>query len=128
MIAAGSYATIWYAVHRAVRELDDGGDYPDAVYLAVGSGPAVSPAAIRQAEAVLTRQVGSGHPASSAVAYRNLETDLNQGIDADQAFFTASATSGDGDLGGLAAGMAIASLLMAAGCAWGLTKRLAEYR
>jgi len=26
----------WYSVHRAVRDLDNHGDYPDAVYLAIG--------------------------------------------------------------------------------------------
>jgi hypothetical protein len=31
-------------------------------------------------------------------------------------------------LGGLTVGMVIASLLMAVGCAWGLTRRIAEYR
>ncbi len=95
-----------------------GGDYPDAVYLAIGSGPGVSPAVIRQQETTLARLVGSGHPGNSAIAYQNLETDLNEGIDADQALFTASATSGDGALGGLVAGMVIAAMLMAAGCAW----------
>jgi hypothetical protein len=127
-IEAGPAATIWYAVHRAIRALDDGGDYPDAVFLAVGSGPAASPAIVRQQETVLTEKVGIGHPANSAAAFQNLEADLSKAIDADQAFFTTSATSGDHDLGGLTAGMVLASLLMAAGCAWGLTKRLAEYR
>ncbi len=127
-VAAGNYATIWYAIHRAVRRLDNGGDYPDAVYLAIGSGPAASPAVIHQQEAVLDGQVGAGHPASSAIAYQNLEADLATGISEDEALFTASATRGDGALGGVAAGMAIVSLLMAAACALGLTERLAEYR
>ena len=127
-VAARSIATIWYAVHRAVRELDDGGDYPDAVYLAIGSGPAASPAVIRQQEAILTRQVGFGHPANSAVAYQDLATDLNEGIDADQALFTSASARGDGALRGVAVGMVIGSLLMAVGCAVGLNARLAEYR
>jgi hypothetical protein len=50
------------------------------------------------------------------------------GIKAGRASFTASASRGDDALGGLTAGMGTASLLMAAGCAWGLTRRLAEYR
>jgi hypothetical protein len=39
-----------------------------------------------------------------------------------------AASRGDDALGGLAAGMGVASLLMAAGCAWGLSRRIAEYR
>ncbi len=127
VIEARSTAAIWFAVHRAVRGLDNGGDYPDAVYLAIGSGPAASPTIIRQQEAALTRQ-GFGDPASSTVAYQALAAVLNKGIDADQALFTTSATSGNGALGGLTAGMIIAAALMTAGCAWGLTRRLAEYR
>ncbi len=111
-----------------MRALDDGGDYPDAVYLAIGSGPAASAAVIRQQEAILAEQAGPGHPATSAEAFGEVEADLTAGIDADHASFTASATRGDGALGGLTAGMVIASLLMAAGCARGLTERIAEYR
>jgi hypothetical protein len=53
---------------------------------------------------------------------------LAAGISADHASFTATASRGDGALGGLAAGMGIASLLMASGGAWGLSRRIAEYR
>jgi hypothetical protein len=126
--AAGRAATAWYAVHRAVRGLDNGGDYPDAVYLAIGSGAAASPAVIQRQETVLVTQAGPGHPATSAGAFQNVEADLTAGINADHASFTASASHGDSALGGLAAGMVIASLLMAAGCARGLTQRIAEYR
>jgi hypothetical protein len=125
--AAGSAATAWYAVHRAVRGLDNDGDYPDAVYLAIGSGTS-SPAVIQQREAALATQLGPRHPATSAAAFGAVDADLTGAISADQASFTASASSGDTALGGLAAGMAIASLLMTAGCAWGLSRRIAEYR
>ena len=126
--AAGSAATTWYAVHRAVRGLDNGGDYPDAVYLAIGSGPSASPAVIQQQEAVLAVKAGPAHPATSAAAVAAVEADLTGAISADQAAFTASASSGDAALGGLPAGMVIVPLLMAAACAWGLTQRIAEYR
>ena len=72
--------------------------------------------------------VAAGHPTTSADAFQDVEGDLTGGISADHASFTASASRGDRTLGGLAAGMAVASLLMAAGCAWGLTRRIAEYR
>jgi hypothetical protein len=126
--AAGRAATAWYAVHRVVRDLDNGGDYPDAVYLAIGSGAAASPAVIQQRETALARQAGPGHPATSAGAFAEVEADLAAGISADHGSFTASASRGDDALGGLAAGMGIASLLMSAGCAWGLSRRIAEYR
>jgi hypothetical protein len=57
-----------------------------------------------------------------------VEADLAAGVSADHASFTAAAGRGDDALGGLAAGMGIASLLMSAGCAWGLSRRIAEYR
>jgi hypothetical protein len=126
--AAGSAATAWYTMHRAVRGLDDGGDYPDAVYLAIGSGPAVSLAAIKQQETALAQRFGPGLPATSAGAFAAVEADLTAGINADHASFTASASRGDDALAGLTAGMVVVSLLMTAGCAWGLTRRIAEYR
>lgn len=46
----------------------------------------------------------------------------------DQAVFTAKARGGREAFTGLAAGMIVASLVMAAGCAWGPSRRLAEYR
>jgi hypothetical protein len=127
-MAAGSAATAWYAVHRAVRDLDNGGDYADAVYLAIGSGAAASPAVIQERESALAEPAGLGHPVTSAGAFQAVAADLAGGITADRASFTASASRGDQALGGLAAGMGIASLLMATGCAWGLARRIAEYR
>jgi hypothetical protein len=126
--AAGNAAMTWYAVHRAVRDLDNRGDYPDAVYLAIGSGASASPAVIQQEETALAIPNGPGDPATSAAAFAGVEAHLTAGISADRASFTAFASSGDRALGGLVAGMVIASLLMAAGCAHGLARRIAEYR
>jgi hypothetical protein len=126
--SAGSAATAWYAIHRAVRDLDNGGDYPDAVYLAVGSGPAASPAVIQRQEADLAQQFGPGLPATSAGAFADVEADLTAAINADHASFTASARRGDAALAGLTTAMVIVPLVMTAGCAWGLSRRIAEYR
>jgi hypothetical protein len=126
--AAGNAATTWYSVHRAVRDLDNRGDYPDAVYLAIGSGASASPAVIQQEETALAIPSGPGDPVTSAAAFADVDADLAAGISADRASFTASASSGDGALGGLVAGMVIAALLMTAGCARGLGHRIAEYR
>jgi hypothetical protein len=103
--AAGSAASAWFATHRRVRALDDNGNYNAAVQLAIGSGRT-----------------------SSGASFRRLETDLTTAISADQAAFSSAARRGRGALAGLEAGMIVASLVMAAGCAWGLTRRLAEYR
>jgi hypothetical protein len=125
--AAAKAAVTWFAVHRAVRDLDNHGDYPDGVYLAIGSGASASPAVIQREEAALAIPNGPGDPATSSAAFTDVEADLTAAISADRASFTASASSGDGALGGLVAGMVVASLLMAAGCAWGLARRIAEY-
>jgi uncharacterized membrane protein len=45
-----------------------------------------------------------------------------------QAVFADSAAAGSGAFTGLVAGVAVLALAMAAGCAWGLSRRLAEYR
>jgi hypothetical protein len=49
-------------------------------------------------------------------------------LTADQAVFADSAAAGSGAFTGLEIGVAVLALAMAAGCAWGLSQRLAEYR
>lgn len=66
-------------MHRAVRGLDNGGDYPDAVYLAIGSGAAPSSAMLQRLEAALAKQAGPDHPATSAGAFQAVEADLTGG-------------------------------------------------
>jgi hypothetical protein len=103
--AATTAATAWYATHRQVRALDDGGNYNAAVQLAIGPGPA-----------------------SSGSMFTRLETSLTKAISADQVVFSSAARTGQDAMAGLEAGMIVISLVMAAGCAWGLNRRLAEYR
>jgi hypothetical protein len=103
--AAASAASAWFAAHRQVRALDGGGNYNAAVQLAIGSGPT-----------------------SSGARFRRIETELIAAIAADQAVFGSAAPRGQSALTGMEAGMIAAGLLMAAGCAWGLAPRLAEYR
>jgi hypothetical protein len=104
--AAAAAAPAWYARHRQVRTLDDGVNYPGAVQLAIGP-------------------VRGG---SSGAMFQRVQTQLTSAIGADQAAFASAASSGQDALTGLEAGMIVAALLMAAGCAWGLLSRLAEYR
>jgi hypothetical protein len=80
-------------------------------------------AALTLAETSLV--IGTG-PGSSSAGFARLEADLHRAVSADQADFSASA--GSGSFGALQAGMIIAALLVAAGSACGLSRRLAEYR
>jgi hypothetical protein len=104
-VAAAHDAPAWYATNEQVYRLDSAARYPAETRLVIGSGPG-----------------------SSAAGFRRLEADLGQAIAADQATFRSGATAGAGAFGGLEAGIVVAAAAMAAGCAWGLTRRLAEYR
>jgi hypothetical protein len=103
--AAAHIAPSWFAVHRRVRSLDNAGSYPAAVHLAIGTAPA-----------------------DSGGLFHGLDSDLTTAIGADQRYFRAAAAAGQADLTGLEAGMIVLALLMAAGCGWGISRRLAEYR
>ena len=95
-------AQAWYRAHAALRAQDDGGKHAAAVTSALTGG--------------------------SATSFARLSAALSDGIDAHQAVFASSARGGRDAFTGLAAGMIVASLVMVAGCAWGLSRRLAEYR
>ncbi len=99
--AAGHDASAWFTVNQQAQALD-------AVY-AYGT------------ETKLETD-------SAGTLFGRLETDLGTAIRADQAVFAASASAGSGAFTGLAAGTGVLALAMAAGCAWGLSQRLAEYR
>jgi hypothetical protein len=104
-IAAERSAAAWYSVSAQVFQLDNAHQYAAETALVIGTGSGSS---------------GSGFTA--------LVGHLRRGISADQAVFKSNAAAGSGAFGGLEAGVIIAALLMAAGSAWGLSRRLAEYR
>lgn len=95
-------ARAWYQAHAAVRALDNAGNHGDAVKAALNG--------------------------SAATTFQRLSGTLTQGISDRQAIFASSARSGRDVFTGLAIGMVVAALVMVAGCAWGLSRRLAEYR
>ena len=95
-------ARAWYQAHTELRAKDDAGNHADAVKSAL-SGDA-------------------------ATSFARLSATLSDGIGTHQAVFAASARGGRDAFTGLAVGMIVASLVMVAGCAWGLSRRLAEYR
>jgi hypothetical protein len=100
--AAQADARAWYRAHAALRALDNAGDHPAAVQSALAG--------------------------DAADQFKSLSAALSNGINADQAVFASKAHSGQDAFTGLAIGMIVASLVMAAGCARGLSRRLAEYR
>ena len=100
--AAAADAQAWYRAHAALRALDDSGNHAAAVQSALAG--------------------------EAAARFGRLSADLGNGINADQAVFASNARSGRDAFTGLAVGVIVASLIMAAGCAWGLNRRLAEYR
>jgi hypothetical protein len=100
--AAVTDVQAWVSEHATVRKTDNGGDHLGAVDL-----------------------VQSG---ASGAAFAKVSADLNNAINADTAAFDSNARSGQGAFTGLEAGMIIATLVMAGGIAWGLSRRLAEYR
>ena len=95
-------AKAWYQAHAALRAQDNGGAHSDAVKAALNG--------------------------DAFTTFERLSTTLTQGISDRQAVFASSARSGRDAFTGLAIGMAVAALVMVAGCAWGLSRRLAEYR
>jgi hypothetical protein len=103
--SAGARQAAAGAVHGQLRSLDDAGEHAAAVQLAIGSGPG-----------------------DSGRLFARLDTGLAAAINQDQNAFREAGQSGRDDLAGLEIGMIAASLLMAAGCTWGLVARLAEYR
>jgi hypothetical protein len=99
---AATDAQAWYRAHAALRAQDDAGNHAAAV--------------------------GSALSGDAAASFAALSATLSHGIDASQAMFASSARTGRDDFTGLTEGMIAASLVMAVGCAWGLSRRLAEYR
>ena len=104
-LAATTAATAWYKAHKTVRALDNNGQHAQAVRLVTTQGP--------------------GH---SSTQFAHLDGSLTSAIAADQAVFRAHAVAGRNAFTGLEIGVIVLALIMAAGCARGLTTRLAEYR
>lgn len=102
---ASHAATSWFAVNQQLHALDTAFNYTAETNLAIG-----------------TDQGGA------ATSFNRLHTDLNRAITADQSMFAANATSGQDAFNGLEVGIIVLAVIMALSCAWGLSRRLAEYR
>ncbi|HTU75542.1 MAG TPA: hypothetical protein VMG38_18675 [Trebonia sp.] len=69
-----------------------------------------------------------GYVDSAASGYSGLEADVSDALRASQATFTSQADTGASAFGPLEAIVIVAAVLMAAASAWGMSRRLAEYR
>jgi hypothetical protein len=103
VLAAERSAAAWEKVANQAFKLDAAGQFLQETNLVIGSGTGFS-------------------------SFTGLESSLGRAITTDQNVFSTNAARGSSAYGGLEAAMIIAALLMAAGCAWGLSRRLAEYR
>jgi hypothetical protein len=103
--AAERDAQAWYQANEQIYRLDVAANYAAETQLVLGTGPG-----------------------SSAAGFSSLEADLGRAITADQVVFQSSAAAGAGAFTGLEAGVIAGAVVMAAGCAWGLNRRLEEYR
>ena len=99
--AASHDANSWFVVNQQAQQLDHAFEYGAETQLELGS---------------------------AGTLFNRLESDLDAAISADQAVFASSASAGSGAFTGLEAGVIVLALVMAVGCAWGLSRRLAEYR
>jgi hypothetical protein len=103
--AAGRDATAWYAANTQVYKLGSHANYAGERNLVVGAGAG-----------------------NTLTGYGALESDFSAAIAADQQVFASSASQGAGALDPLTGVVIAAALLMAAGCAWAVSRRLSEYR
>jgi hypothetical protein len=103
--AAIDAATAWQEAHGEVRRLDDEGDYPGAVELAIG--------------------LDEGSAGSTS---GRLDEALADGISAGNERFAQEADQAGGALGGVGIGLGLLTGLMLIGVVVGVQQRLAEYR
>jgi hypothetical protein len=99
-------APAWFKAHGDVRRLDDAGNHSAAVSSVLG-----------------TTKAGT-----AGAQYTLLSRELGAAMTAEQGAFDTRARSGAAAFTGLEPGIIVAALVMAAGCAWGLNRRLREYR
>jgi len=94
----------WREAHQELRRLDDGGQYKDAVQLAI-----------------------SPTDDSAGSAFTRLETDLGEAYAQAERAFNEEAGDARSALTGLVGGIVMLTAVAVAGAAWGLWQRLREY-
>jgi hypothetical protein len=104
--AARQDATAWLEAHERVRELDESGDYAQAVSVAIEGG----------------------NPQSAAAAFSRLDRNLGEAIFAGRQVFLDDTTNAGRALTLLAPGVAVLFVIAALGVTMGIRERLMEYR
>jgi hypothetical protein len=102
--AAARAADAWYTANEQAYRLDLTAAYAAETRLVIGTGPG-----------------------SSAAGFTQLESDISTAITSNLATFQSSATAGANAYGPLEGAVIAAAVLMAAGCALGIGRRLREY-
>ncbi|HEY0640611.1 MAG TPA: hypothetical protein VGD67_23525 [Pseudonocardiaceae bacterium] len=95
----------WRTAHTEIRRLDDGGDYPGAVALAI-----------------------EDRPDGALAPFTALERDLADAIAVSGRLFDEEAADARSALGWTSAGILVLVALAVAGVGWGMWQRLKEYR
>ena len=103
--AAGRDLQSWYAVIGQAYALDSKAQYTTETALVIGPGANASTA-----------------------GFARVEADLSKALAANDAVFHSNATAVRNAVTGLDVVIILAAVLMAVWCAWGLSRRLAEYR
>ena len=98
-------AAAWFAANSQMQTLDAAYNYGAETRLAIGAGPD-----------------------SSATLFSRLDAALTGAIVTDQATFAAHAPDGKSVFDTLEIAVIVLPLIMAAGCAWGINRRIAEYQ
>jgi hypothetical protein len=104
VVAAERDATAWYTANEQAYRLDLTAAYAAETRLVIGTGPG-----------------------SSAAGFASLENEISSAINSNLATFQTSATAGANEYGPLEGAVIAAAVLMAAGCALGIGRRLREY-
>lgn len=95
----------WQATHTAIRKSDDGGNYTDAVGLAIGTDPT-----------------------DAAAEFTRVDAALDTGIRATDVTFRDQAADAADAIAGVGVAVSVLALLTLAGVAIGIQRRIAEYR
>jgi hypothetical protein len=103
--SAIEHSQAWQDAHRRLRDMDNGGQYDEAVKLAIG-----------------TDEKGSG------VAFNKLDENLSAAIQKGREKFVEGTSAAENALGGLVPGVAVLALIGGGGALFGIRQRLREYR
>jgi len=103
--AAAEQTRAWLAAHKTVRDLDNGGQYNEAVAAAVGTGPETTASIVNELDTIL----------ANAITHNGER-------------FAQETRRADRALAGIDIGIVVLTVLLAIGTVYGIQRRMAEYR